>query len=61
MSTTRGRPAGRMTPLRKKALAVIQEHVRNGRPLMVSTVARRLGVDRRSARRIITDVNAMAI
>jgi Mn-dependent DtxR family transcriptional regulator len=57
----RGRPSGQMTPLRRKALAVIQEQVAQGKPVLVAAVARRIGVDRRSARRIIADVHGMAL
>ena len=56
----RGRPAGRMTPLRRKALAVIQEKVSNGERVLVASVARQIGVDRRSARRIIADVGRLS-
>jgi Mn-dependent DtxR family transcriptional regulator len=49
-----------MTPLRRKALAVIQEQVAQGKPVLVAAVARRIGVDRRSARRIIADVQGLA-
>lgn len=59
MSIQRGRPSGQMTPLRRKALAMMQSDVREGRAVIVAAVARRLGVDRRSARRIIADVRGM--
>jgi len=55
----RGRPAGRMTPLRKKAAEAVQERLARGERVIVAAVARQIGVDRRSARRIIRDVQAL--
>ena len=49
-----------MTPLRQKAWGIIQDRIAAGEPIMVAAVARKLEVDRRSARRIIRDLREMA-
>ena len=49
-----------MTPLRRRAAAEIARRVKAGEPVFISAVARKLGVHRQSAQRIIRDLRAMA-
>ncbi len=62
MTMTRGRPAGRMTPLRKKALALMAEEARAGGFISYAKVARKLGLtDYRNARRVVNDLRKLGL
>lgn len=55
----RGRPAGMMTPLRSLIAAEVNRRREIGAPVLISALARRASIDRRSARRILGDLKAL--
>lgn len=55
----RGRPAGCMTPLRRRAMAELPAQVATGDRINLTATARKLGIDRQNLKRIIRDLRAM--
>lgn len=56
----RGRPSGRLTPLRRRALAVLQEEAAAGQSISYAKAARKLGLhDYRDARRVVRDLRSL--
>lgn len=57
-----GRPAGRITPSRRKALAYVERRLAAGEPVIIGELVRQCGFcDRSRAKRVLRDLQKLGM